>query len=130
MLYNIFEGGVVMLKENDSFRGRLGKAIKIRNITQQKLSELTGINKGNISGYMNGKYDPKVDSIEIIAKSLNVNPIWLMGYNVSMEPVSDSIDTKKEEPTLSILHKLILDEVKDFSDDQLYKVIQIIKDMK
>lgn len=69
----------------DTFANRLSKIITIRNIKPIELSEKTGINKSKISSYMSGRYKAKQDGIHILSKVLNVDPAWLMGYDVPME---------------------------------------------
>jgi repressor LexA len=69
----------------DTFANRLTKAITIRNIKPIELSEKTGINKSKISSYMSGRYKAKQDGIHIISQALNVDPAWLMGYDVPMD---------------------------------------------
>lgn len=64
---------------------RIAEAMRIRNISQSKLTRDTGISKGAISSYLSGRYEPKQDSIYKLAKALNVNEAWLMGYDVSMD---------------------------------------------
>ena len=63
--------------ENE-FQYRLQKAFAAKRITATELSRLTGINKGDISNYMNGKYVPKQDNCFRLAKALDVDPGWLM----------------------------------------------------
>lgn len=70
---------------------RLMTAMVKKNINQTKLVELTGLNKSAISSYINGKYEPKSDAIEVMAKALNVSPTWLAGFDVPMERESSSI---------------------------------------
>lgn len=69
----------------DTFANRLTKALKIKNIKPIELSEKTGIDKSKISSYMSGRYKAKQDGIHIISKILNVDPAWLMGYDVPMD---------------------------------------------
>ena len=69
----------------DTFAHRLKYAIKIKNIRPVDISKATGISKTNLSCYMSGKYEAKQDGVEILAKVLDVNPVWLMGYDVPME---------------------------------------------
>lgn len=74
----------------DSFSNRLCKAIKIRNIKPSELSEQTGIDKSKLSSYMSGRYKAKQDGIYLLSNVLDVDPAWLMGYNVPMERASIS----------------------------------------
>ena len=69
-----------MTKESCS--SRLQQALKIRNMKQADLSQLTNIPKSAISQYLSGKFEPKQDRLEIIARVLNVSEAWLMGYDV------------------------------------------------
>lgn len=64
---------------------RIIEAMRIRNIKQVDLCEKTGINKSTISQYVSGKYEPSQDRLEKIADALNVDAVWLMGYDVDME---------------------------------------------
>lgn len=75
----------------DSFKNRLNKAIRIRNIKPIELVEKTNISKANISCYMSGKYEAKADGVKLLADALNVDPVWLMGYDVPMEKNTDDL---------------------------------------
>ncbi|MCI8999796.1 MAG: helix-turn-helix domain-containing protein [Clostridia bacterium] len=69
----------------ESFKNRLNKAMQIRNIKAVELVEKTNISKANISCYMSGKYEAKADGVKLLADALNINPVWLMGYDVPMD---------------------------------------------
>lgn len=69
----------------DSFKNRLNKAITLRGIKPIELSEKTGIDKSKISSYMSGRYKAKQDGVYLLAQALDVNEIWLMGYDVPIE---------------------------------------------
>lgn len=73
-----------------SFSGRLKEAMNQRNMKQSEIVEKTGISKGALSSYISGKYEPKRTNTFLIAKVLNVDPSWLMGYDVPMEPKSSA----------------------------------------
>lgn len=64
---------------------RLAEVLKLKNMKSIRLSELTGIPKGAISYYLNGKSLPKSDRLRLISQALNISETWLLGYNVSME---------------------------------------------
>lgn len=69
------------------FHQQLKKAMSIRNISQAELCEKTKIPKSAMSQYVSGSFKPKQERTYLIAKALNVNEAWLMGYeDVSMEP--------------------------------------------
>ncbi len=69
----------------ESFVSRLRKAMEIRDMKQADLVERTGLSKSAISQYYSGIYEPKQKALYKIAKALNVNEAWLMGYDVPME---------------------------------------------
>ena len=76
-----------------------------------ELSELTGINKSTISQYLSKEYEPKRDRIELFAKTLNVNEVWLTGYDVPMEISSvDKTDSLIEE------YELNPDELREYEN--------------
>ncbi len=61
---------------------RIKKALELQNMKQADLVEKTGIGKSSISTYISGEYEPKQRNIYKLAKALNVNESWLMGYDV------------------------------------------------
>ena len=69
----------------DSFSNRLTKALQIRNMKPIELAEKSGIDKGKISSYMSGRYKAKQDTLYVLATALDVSPVWLMGYDVSID---------------------------------------------
>lgn len=74
-----------------TFSERLVFAMSKRNMKQADLVKKTGINKGALSSYINGRYEPKQNNIYLLSKALNVNEAWLMGYDVPMDQQIDDI---------------------------------------
>lgn len=66
-------------------KDRIRNAMDLRNLTQSELSEKAKIDKGQLSSYLSGKYKPRQKNIEAIARTLNVDEAWLMGFDVPME---------------------------------------------
>ena len=64
---------------------RIKEALSIRGKKQVDLSTGTGIDKGSISSYLSGRYEPKSKALYEIALFLNVDEMWLWGYDVPME---------------------------------------------
>lgn len=73
------------MKPIDTFQNRLEKALKIRNIKPVELHEKTGISESLLSKYLSGNAIARQRKISLISDALNINPIWLMGYDISME---------------------------------------------
>ena len=64
---------------------RIKKALSIRGMKQSELCEKTKIPKSALSEYISGAYEPKQDRLFLIAQALDVDPVWLMGFDVPME---------------------------------------------
>ena len=90
----------------ESCSKRIAKALSIRNMKQSELCEITKIPKSAISQYLSGAFEPKQDRLHIIAKALDVDPVWLMGYDVPMERQEK---TSPNEPTLTEGEKVWLE---------------------
>ena len=69
----------------DTFANRLKKILKIRNMKQVELCEKTNLSSGLINKYLKGKAFARQDKLSILAKALDTNEVWLMGYNVPMD---------------------------------------------
>ena len=64
---------------------RLNEALALKNMKPSELSEKSGVAKSSISSYLSGKYGPNQSSLYRMSKTLDVNEMWLAGYNVPME---------------------------------------------
>ena len=69
---------------------RLQQAMELRELRQTDLVEKSGVNKGALSSYISGRYQPKQENIYRLAKALNVSEAWLMGADVPMETPSQA----------------------------------------
>lgn len=74
----------------DTFSNRLCRALQIRNMKPIELAEKSGVDKGKISSYMSGRYRAKQDTLYALATVLDVSPVWLMGYDVSMNNIENN----------------------------------------
>lgn len=77
---------------NNVIGKRIKEAMNLRGLKQVDIVKKTGINKGALSSYINGNYEPKQTSIYKIAEALNVSPAWMMGYDVPMNDKSVVVD--------------------------------------
>ncbi len=66
-------------------KDRIKEAMEIRRMKQVELVEKTGIDKGQMSSYLSGKYKPRQRNIDLIAQALSVDEAWLMGFDVPMK---------------------------------------------
>lgn len=97
-------------------KDRLKNGLDARNMKAVELSEKTRIPKSAISQYLSGYAKPKQDRIYLISKALNVDPGWLMGFDVPMEPKIYGAMTNYELASLS-------NKIRDDPDAQ--KLMQI-----
>lgn len=118
-----------MAKPIDSISNRIKKGLSERNMQAVDVCHITGISKGSMSQYINGVVKPKQDRIYLIAKALNVNEAWLLGYDVSMDrkhPFSlenaQMVKKIREDTALSEALKLYF----SYSDKKRQKVIEFI----
>ena len=70
---------------------RLKEAMEAAGKRQADLVRETGIDKGALSHYLKGKYEPKQDVVYKLAKALNVSEMWLWGYDCKMERTVEQI---------------------------------------
>ena len=105
---------------------RLRKALSIRNMKQSELCEKTKIPKSALSEYIKGVYEPKQDRVFAIATALNVDPVWLMGFDVPMEKDDKKI-SPNEDDNLTEGEKTMLDLFRMIPEDQQGIVLNMIK---
>lgn len=64
---------------------RLRYILELNNMKQQDLADKSGVSKYSISQYLGQRSIPSNLSVGKMAKVLNVDPMWLMGYDVPMK---------------------------------------------
>jgi transcriptional regulator with XRE-family HTH domain len=99
-------------------------ALKRANMKQIELSRLTGIDKGSISNYLYGKYEPKSDAINKMAIALNVDEMWLWGYDVPMEREKK---IPPNEPTLTEGEKMVLELFRKIPEDRQAEALELLR---
>ena len=96
----------------ESCAKRLRKALTIRNMKQSELCRKTKIATSAMSEYLSGLYEPKQDKIYIMAQALDVDPVWLMGFDVPMEKEDKKISldelalTEGEKALIKLLRRV------------------------
>lgn len=91
----------------DTTANRLRAAMTEANKKQADVSREAGIDKGALSSYLKGKYEPKQDVIYKIARVLNVSEMWLWGYDC---PKERPIEQKNNDAIADIIIRLRTDE--------------------
>lgn len=80
-----------MSKPITDVRYRLKEAIDMKKVTQQELSNETGISKSSISQYIHGYSKPKPENIVKLSRALDVDPGWLTGFDVPMRNTAERL---------------------------------------
>lgn len=110
----------------DTFSNRLQKALSLRNMKPSELAEKAKIDKSLISNYLSGNYKARQDRLLIIAKTLDVNPVWLMGYDVSINE-----DSSVKNSDVEIVKNIISnsDDFTESGKESLLNMIDYFHDM-
>lgn len=87
-------------------RNRIQELLSIYGDRQFEMAKKTGLSKSAITRFVNGENIPNQESIDKIAKAYNVNPAWLMGYDVDME--------KKSNKEIIKMLNMLTEQDKDF----------------
>ena len=110
----------------ESCASRLRKALSARNMTQAELCQKTKIPKSALSEYLKGLYDPKQDRLLILSEALNVDPVWLMGFDIPMEKEDKKI-SPDENGSLTEGEKQVLELFRAIPEDQQPVVLAMIR---
>lgn len=111
-------------KRVETTSNRIREAMMLANKTQADLVRETALNKSTISRYVSGEIEPKQNAIAKLAFSLNVNEMWLWGYDVPK--------VKKEPATengngLSESKRQLLALAEQCSEEDAAKLLQMLQ---
>lgn len=108
---------------------RIAKALSIRGMRQADLCEKTKIPKSAISQYVSGAFEPKQDRIYLISQALNVDPVWLMGYDVPMEKQAqpEQKEIPLTEESLNEGEKLLLQLFRQIPEDRQPEALDLLR---
>lgn len=125
-----------MIKVNEPIEStsmRLNKALSIRGLTQKDICDRTGLSSALVSQYSTGKAKPKSDKIFLIAKALNVDETWLLGYDVPMEKSKGSFGKVNTDSIVDYIvdddMRIMIETVSKMPDDKRLLVYQLVKNM-
>ena len=109
----------------DTFAHRLKIAMNEAGLKQSDLVTKTGIDKTLISKYLAGASKARQDKLTLLAKALNTNEVWLMGYDVPMSKFNSKI---KQEDVNDINVIINNPNFKKIYDDERFTVLVKNKD--
>ena len=95
---------------------RLQEAMNDANKKQIDLARETGLSHSTVSRYLSGIVEPRQDATHKLAVALNVNELWLWGYDV---PKSRSDEQKKNDDMVQVIAKLR-------QDPDFFEVVSIL----
>lgn len=112
-------------KQKKVFAHRLQIALDKKDIKPADLSVLTGIDKGSISNYVNGRFLPKQDKLYLMSSVLSVNPSWLWAIDVLSGKEIDVLEGLHIASTPITLESVSNSQPKNIIQLQSLKVHQI-----
>lgn len=95
---------------------RIKIAMDNRQKKQADIVKMTGLDKGTISHYIAGDYEPKDKAIHKLAKALDVSEMWLWGYDIPMER---TVEQKKSDAQIDIASRL-------YNDVEFYNAVSLL----
>lgn len=116
----------------DSTANRIRIAMEEARKRQVDLVRETGIDKGALSNYLKGRYEPKQDVVYKLAVALNVSEMWLWGYDCKKERAKAPEETQGDNlVTIGILFENLRKKMNlsltEFSEDIGLSVEEIRK---
>lgn len=103
----------------DSTANRLRIAMDEAGKRQVDLVRETGIDKGALSNYLKGRYEPKQDVVYKLAVALGVSEMWLWGYDCKKERTQEQ---KYNDALADIVVRLRSDKAFFDAVSSLYKM--------
>lgn len=86
---------------------RLREALNAAGKKQADLVRDLGLDRGSVSSYLSGKYEPKQKAIYKMAQYFGVSEAWLLGYDV---PMGRTPGQKKNDQLAKLIVKMRTDE--------------------
>ena len=118
----------------ETLANRMKEALYEAGMKAVDLARKTGIDKGSISNYMSGIYDPSPKNRKVIADALGVSEAWLLGYDVDKERQteeekkrrSDSMEAEMRDRMLEHISQIFLEA--DFSTQvRIYEAVRMVE---
>jgi transcriptional regulator with XRE-family HTH domain len=95
-----------MNTKNATIAERLRIALNATGKKQADLVRETGLDRGSVSSYLSGKYEPKQTALYKMAQALGVSEAWLLGYDV---PMARTEESRKNDQLAKLIVKMRTD---------------------
>lgn len=92
-------------KRTATFSSRLTDLMASKGLTKTDIARICNINKSNVTRYCNGEYVARAGVVYEMAAKLNVDPAWLMGYDVAMDGEDENFLAFSFEEATDILSR-------------------------
>lgn len=111
--------------------------------SQQRFVDKTGLNKGTVSLYVNGRRTPSNLAAQKIGETFNVAPAWVMGFDVPKKTIGlhlkiadSNLDLELDKKSVNIpqniivysdtIHRLV-ETAEKCTPEQIELAIQVLK---
>lgn len=92
---------------------RIKKALSMRGMTQAELCRLSGVPKSPLSQYIKDTYEPREGRTRAMARVLDVDPLWLAGYDVAIDGTKNTPELTEGERAWLELYRALSPEVSE-----------------
>lgn len=106
------------MKHEETAR-RLRSALAKSGLSQQELSDKSGVSKASISQYINGTHIPGNKKAGMIAEVLGCSPLWLMGFDVK-----DNAPLKEDKNIQRFIE--LLEPLSEEEQERLFNIMNMI----
>jgi len=118
-----------MIKRVTNSHQRIEELMDYYSINQTELCKRTGLQKSALSNYLNSDREPRLNQLVLIIDSFNINPAWLMGYDVPMYNSMDqdiaSCDNNTVRQALELYEAI--ENLSQDKKDALYKFLKFLQ---
>lgn len=112
------------LERKDTFNRRFNRALSDKAIRPVDLAKKTGLSENTISQYRK-TVSPDIDRVAILANALQVNPVWLLGYNVEPYYEPDVYGLSEEDKAVLYAY----DNANETTQENICSILHLSKSM-
>ncbi len=96
------------MEKSFTFAQRLQALIDMKGLSKSEIARACGIDRSNITRYLDGEYEAKQDVIFRLSQKYGVSEAWLMGYDapVFKEDTQDPDQFARDEALLEAFREL------------------------
>lgn len=103
---------------------RLDKALNMAGISADALARASEVSKSSISQYLSGSHIPSEENATKLGNVLNVNPLWLMGFDTPMT-VNGAAEQDSRLASIIDYYNLLNDTGRDTAVARMRELTQI-----